>query len=282
MQEAKEIKKFEFLNTLIKISGVATLYTGAFGLGFQKGLIWNTQLENLSGSYDVKEIFSSAVQGGIHVFELVSEANVFHDLDELLGIFVVSILTCLISGGFILLVNLASKKRNTFESIKSFFSIETFSIKKYLIFSLLFSIIIAPIVYLINAITKFIMIVVLLVLLGFSAIGFWAGESWLHTSIKNDPCIALTDKMKKAERVHQCTQLYFRGKKLMGEVILENSEGYIIKRNESFLYYSKDGTRCFYSKVILTNEKKYDISKEVNFSLVDPVITQFCSEGNTN
>ncbi|MGH1540684.1 MAG: hypothetical protein ACRBHB_09700 [Arenicella sp.] len=271
------LKKFEVLNTAIKLFGLLALLTGVFGLGFQKGVIKSTGLGNLNGNYDVKEIFDSAIQGGLHAWNMVDTTNILGGWQAFTVLFVVALLLFAYLGVSLFLVD-GTDNKSIARLAQSIFGKEKLSIKNYSIFSIVTSLLLATLAYFSSIIAKVVFKTALLLLLLFPLLGYWAGETWVSESLPNDPCGAITEKMKENKVIRQCTQFFFEGKqKLMGRVILENTDGYIIKRNESFLYYSKDGKKCFYSKYIVTKEKKYDISKGIDFELVDPDITQFCT-----
>ena len=68
----------------------------------------------------------------------------------------------------------------------------------------------------------------------------------------------------------------------MGEILLENSDGYLVKRNDAFVFYSKDGERCFYSKFILKSELKLNGDKLYDFSKLDKDLDEFCGNFQLN
>ena len=71
---------FSFGN-LAKFFAWITVLSGVLGVCYQKGMIATMQLGNMSGSYDVKEVFSSALSAYYSLFDTLfnSKAEVFFD-----------------------------------------------------------------------------------------------------------------------------------------------------------------------------------------------------------
>jgi len=63
----------------------------------------------------------------------------------------------------------------------------------------------------------------------------------------------------------------------MGEILLENSQGYFLKRNKSFVFISKDGKRCIFSKHLSKKDDKYSKVDDIQFIDIDKLLTKFCS-----
>lgn len=85
-------------------------------------------------------------------------------------------------------------------------------------------------------------------------------------------CKAANELKSKPKYIHQCTQITINGKMLMGYIVLENKDGYFVRRNDSFLYISKDGRNCLSSKFALRSSVK-DFGK---LSFDDEEIDAFC------
>ena len=62
----------------------------------------------------------------------------------------------------------------------------------------------------------------------------------------------------------------------MCEVLLENSEGYFLKRNDSFAFLKKNGRGCIYSKFLLKAELDDKKMESFDFSNVDKELDEFC------
>ena len=67
--------------------------------------------------------------------------------------------------------------------------------------------------------------------------------------------------------------LNINGKKIRGEITLETKDSYFVKLNESFLYITKDGKNCMYSKFV----KRKDIDAENNFEFPDSQVDEICT-----
>ena len=57
------------LTKTFQVIGLIAIMSGLFGVGYQKGIIISMNIGNLSGSYEIREIFNSAVLGYLHVFK---------------------------------------------------------------------------------------------------------------------------------------------------------------------------------------------------------------------
>ena len=271
-EERKIIKKIDYATVFLKWSGVCVIFTGMFGVGFQKGIIGKTGLENLNGSYDVREIFNSAIDGGMY---LISSATAFIDSWSLFWVqWLVSLIISFLCVIVFFFINKYMNRKSSTDKVPE--KIDVDGIPRWAFWGaipLTFSFVIT----LILLISPFIPIIALMVIILICGFGYFVGESWLIDSLDNKPCNPITAQILEKDSIHQCTQLYFNGERLMGSVILENSDGYIIRRNQSFLFYSKDGSRCFYSKFVNTDKKKHSVGDVSIFGLVDPEITKFCS-----
>lgn len=64
----------------------------------------------------------------------------------------------------------------------------------------------------------------------------------------------------------------------MGEVLLENSEGYFMHLNRAFLYISKNQEVCIYSKY----EKSEVVKKEGEFQFEASQIDNICDISGSN
>ncbi|WP_158678267.1 hypothetical protein [Pseudoalteromonas sp. T1lg23B] len=68
-------EKKELMTLLIQLIGIATVIAGLFGVGYQKGMILAMRLGNIEGSYELREVFNSAVLGYLHALKALNVEN---------------------------------------------------------------------------------------------------------------------------------------------------------------------------------------------------------------
>ena len=283
-----EKKEAQTLNLILKITGLTTLFTGVFGLGFQKGMLLSMGLGNLNGNYELREIFNSAIFGGLHVFSLLNELIVVNVWSEFWKYILWGVGICIVIG--VVGAFFANFKPENIEKLKSkcnwivikIFNRET--AKKILApswWSYLFYPIVLALTYSVVAsvlfITRYLLLGVGAAILLFSLLGYVVGESYVKTRYEVDPCVSITKEILKNEIVRQCTQVVINNKKIMGEILLENSAGYFLKRNDSFVFLKKDGQGCIYSKFVLTDELNVNNGNPYDFTKIDKELDKFCS-----
>lgn len=262
----------------LKLFGLGALFTGGFGLGFQKGMISMMGLGNLNGNYELREVFNSALFGLYHVFTIAKET-----VDS--GVTVAwrehlvetIIIFCLF--GFLialLLITPNGKIKNRFKSASSvlerLFRPSSYSLLIYPIFS---GILALPALFVLLWL-RYMLVAVSAFLLAIMLAGYFVGESKIKRELADDVCHEVDDELRQRNDLRQCTQIVIDGRSIMGVVMLENQEGYFIKRNDAFAYIKKDGSGCIYSKFVLKTEVDYSKQRSVDFSSVDRDLTEYC------
>ena len=106
--------------------------------------------------------------------------------------------------------------------------------------------------------------------------GHIIGESKINSELADDVCRDVDDELRKQDHLRQCTQIVINGRPIMGVVLLENQEGYFIKRNDAFAYLKKDGSGCIYSKFVLEEEAHFPKSNKFDFKAVDQTLVTYC------
>ncbi|MEC4728220.1 hypothetical protein HWQ46_22035 [Shewanella sp. D64] len=277
--EGKDADGIGSLSWVLKIFGLMTLASALFGVGYQKGVILAMGLGNLSGNYEVREIFNSAVLGYIHLMSKLGIDSYWKGLASVLNrilfhspalIFIVMLSLALVT----LYRNNNQVKEVAVKVKKS--SLVLFN-KVWVKFSLmvlgLASSITAILVTLITLTHLIPMFVVILLLP--TLFGYMAGSDYIKEGMDRDVCSVVTTEMIKDKYIRQCTQILINGKKIMGEIVLENTKGYYIHRNNSFVYAAKDGKSCFYSIF----EKTEIVKSTKNFTFKDEELSSFCGAG---
>ena len=268
---AKEKK--DLITLLIQLIGIATVIAGLFGVSYQKGMILAMRLGNIEGSYELREVFNSAVLGYLHAIKALNIDNFWNVAVSRLIDSPSWLIVLLVMGLIPPTLN-----RNK-EKIKHHIETSTFAFDKAAL-NTLKSFIWSPIAFVATGLVlifttlgvmysvPFLISIIILP----SLLGYVTGDSYIEYAVKSDVCVSVSEEHLKSERLHQCTQMRIKGKKIMGEIMLENDEGYVIRRNSSFLYVSKSGQRCIYS----IYEEVKDIEKPEDFAFSDEEIDALC------
>ena len=252
-----------------KLIGLIAIIAGIFGVSFQKGMIMSMNLGNLSGNYELREVFNSAVLGFFFAFNRFADMSFWQLLPKMLWIAI----------PFLVLGFLASYLFKNEKTVKKKLNIVDFSlaaVKDRILKSYWFSSIAGGVfgvlIAFIGAAAWYLIFTAIAVLLLPSVMGYLLGAAYIDREMDNPPCRVLSEKMMEQKRIRQCTQVTIKGKKVMGEIVLENKDAYFIQQNSSFLYITKNGDNCVYS---IHSETK-DIENREKFAFDDSSIKQLC------
>ncbi len=267
---------------LTKTLAILTIFSGTFGVGYQKGMILQMGLGNLSGNYEIKEVFNSAVLGFMHLWKKMNHFSFSEYLSVFYEISLVFVPAFLILGLIILFIDTtrSSSKEGEKSHVDAFIEKVHFFFTKskkrlYVVYGLLgsligllFSIVAAGAVHVILFLcTAFVFI---------PLAGYLTGISEIKSNISKDPCRHANSTDMEQEYVQQCTQIVIGGKTISGEIILENADGYFLKRNQSFVFIQKDANACIYVKYYIKEEEEYKKASDISFTSVDSELEQFC------
>ncbi|MEI6896576.1 MAG: hypothetical protein V5786_03630 [Psychromonas sp.] len=254
---------------LLEVAGLIAVISALFGLGYQKGLMISMGFGNTSGSYEVREVFNSSVLAIFYVFNRLQEMSL---VEEMLTNWKLMIVYG--GAGTILLVVFSYFHKNKTSEDKGTKGLSD-KIRKVLdtykgssVFGFVFGIV----GYLVTALSGYIIVVSLSLLVFPSAMGMLVASHQMDSLKEKQVCVAANEVKNKSKYTHQCTQISISGKKLMGYIVLENKDGYFVRRNDSFLYISKDGKNCLSSKFVLTES----IENWDEFEFDDKDIEEFC------
>ena len=103
-------------------------------------------------------------------------------------------------------------------------------------------------------------------------LGYVAGEDFVEKAMKKEFCVSITKELLKKGKLRQCTQVSIKGKTITAKVFLENNDAYFLRRNNAFLYMTKDGNNCIYSIYVNSEDVKDD-----HFKFVDKEIQGLCN-----
>jgi len=96
---------------ITKLAAVSTIFTAIFGVGYQKGMILQMGIGNLNGSYELREIFNSAVLAYLFIFESVSNISIERLIQGALKSSIALIVLCFVIGTVLALVDSKSVTR---------------------------------------------------------------------------------------------------------------------------------------------------------------------------
>jgi len=247
--EKQEVKDpiYSFKN-IAKFFALSTVITGTFGLCYQKGAIESMQLGNLSGNYTVEEIFNSALMGYVYI---LNNATKVKAVDIALELFAPMFTVAFILATVLYFIY---KKRCSIRTWATKAKSMTVDNAKNMpaIIQLLatwIGALIGSIVLLVVHISGiYALLTFFAVLLLPAVFGYSIGSEKVAETMEKPPCIAISETNKKSKHIRQCTHVSIGGKQLSGMLILENKSGYYMRLNEGFIYASKDGKTCIYSK----------------------------------
>lgn len=268
-------EKYGLITLSLQVIGVMTVISGLFGVGYQKGMIATMNLGNLSGSYELREVFNSAFLGYLYAYNKLNLDAYWPVVFNLLresSYWTVGI--CIFIG---LLIPFVYRNQSLVKNYTSKISIRLKSVKLGVVKSFIWSpIVVITTVYSLIltylTIIFFIPIVIALLVLP-TLLGYVAGEDFVEKAMEKEFCVAITEELLSKDKLRQCTQVSIKGKTIMGDIFLENNDAYFIRRNSAFLYLTKNGNNCIYSIYADTEDAK----NKKDFKFVDKEIQALCS-----
>lgn len=225
---------------------------------------------NLNGNYDVREIFNSAIFGYIDFLNKAIQVNIF---SLALSNWKLVVPFALIG----LLAPLISKNRERIKQYSAEYKDKLSGALKYIggsyWLSLIVGTLLGTVFNIISALFSFLIFFLLGVAILPALIGYLSGEANIR-SIKGSPvCVGVTKSILKNKYTNQCTQITIKGKRVMGDVLLETGKGYFMHTDKSFLFLSKDKEICIYSKY----EKSDVVSAAEDFEFEASQIDDICA-----
>ena len=248
--EDKKAKKNSIftINNFAKVVAFFTVFTGTFGLCYQKGLIDAMGLGNISGNYSVEEIFYSAFIGYIAILEKIIEVGLLDMIYEFYGR---NLITLVLAASVIfILFKYRDEIKDWVGNAKSN-SIKTasnLSGKVQLLLTWLGAAVVATLVTIVQAMWMYVVLLVGFVFLFPAFFGYQAGWNKANVMRESPVCIPHSEYKGDAKFIRQCTHIVINGQKLVGRVLLENSSGYFMRLNSGFIFTSKDGSICAFAK----------------------------------
>ncbi|WP_394224583.1 hypothetical protein [Pseudoalteromonas spongiae] len=263
------------ITSLLKLTGFTTIVAGLFGLGYQKGMILTMNLGNLSGNYEIREIFNSAVLGYLHAFSTLELekywSTIITKISEniiLLAVFIASgLLPPIINHFEITIKNCLANFTSTPKSILAN-AFKSFIWSPLLVVSCCYGIIFS------FFLTFYMAIIMTSVFVLPTLLGYVVGEDYVEKAMAKPFCVPITEEMLENEKLRQCTQVSIKGKTITAKIFLETNDAYFMRRNNAFIYVTKNGGNCIYS--IYANSKDAKING--NFEFVDEEIKNFCEK----
>ena len=237
----------------------------SYGVLSQKGLIEGMHLGNLKGSYEVQEILYSA----LHTFFFTANfiLDKMRNLKEATYLGYKDLWLIYLAGFFIALyimklffyVSQKPNKINSFVVSAITKTPEKITKKRYYIpliaiLSQSFALIITPIFGLIIILLLSIPAILMLPLVT----GLYSGQAMAKDAKSNPPCHQTKDIKPINNEYFQCTHVTIKGKTLRGRILLETDKGYFMRLNHAFIFVSKSGEHCIYSKDQAVTEKNKD------------------------
>lgn len=247
------------------VMGLATVVSGLFGLACQKAMILGMKLGNLSGNYEIEEVYNSAVIGYFWLYKKLLETDFLpilaKDIYSDMVFFILSFGLFYVTHFY---YSNPKKAKSHFEKLDSgFFYLFGNSVLPRLLASFIGATL-AIMTKVMGVILTYAGILLLLSFLLLPSItGYIVGEKLIQSKIEHNTCETVSLDEYKNKYVHQCPHLKVRGKEVKGEIIFENQEAYYISVNDGFLYMAKENDTCMYSKYELT--ELFKKSKEEGF-----------------
>jgi len=276
-------KPVDTLTLIIKLTAVATIVTAVFGVGYQKGMIIQMGLGNLSGNYELREIFNSSILGYLHIFDSITSVKASLLVKALLGFGVILVIAFATLGLTLALFAdvdreklLKKSKRSRKKMRKRLKNIRDSSWIYF--FYPLFGGLFGAFLSISTVAIGYISVIASAALITFPLLGYLTGAGKIHSEVKKPSCVALSEESLLSEDIAQCTQILINEKRITGEILLENGEGYFIKRNSAFAFISKDGKRCVFRKYYTKARNNYAKVEDINFKELDSgELDNFCS-----
>ena len=274
-------KPIDTLTLIIKLTAVTTIVTAVFGVGYQKGMIIQMGLGNLSGNYELREIFNSSILGYLHIFNSVVSVEKGPLATGLLSLGITLVAVFALLGLTLTLFTevdkekLQKKRKKTRRMMrKRFNSISTRPLA--FIFYPIFGGLFGALLSISTVVIGYMSVIASAALIMFPLLGYLTGAGKIHSEIKKPSCVTLSEESLQSSDIAQCTQILINGKRITGEVLLENSGGYFIKRNSAFAFISKDGKRCVFRKYYTKARNNYAKVEDINFKELDKELDSFC------
>ena len=275
-------KKIVLIFVSAKFLSITTAITAAFGFYYQKGLINGMHLGNAQGSYGVKEIFSSALEGYLYIFIKIQSAIQEYSIIKIFNVFSTpTMITSLIVTTSLLVACSLWRRKKRAEPALDILKTTFKKLNNKWTAWVLANIIPQVFLLFIASITPLFLGLVLMIfsfILVPSALGYEVGKSRAN-EIDRRPCKSFMEisatKKNNQDPLYQCTHLTVKGKALMGEIILENNNGYYMRVNTGFLFATKNGNLCIYSKDTDKTIQEVDINA---FRFDSPQIDNFCAD----
>ena len=265
---------FSFGN-LAKFFASITVLSGVLGVCYQKGMIANMQLGNMSGSYEVKEVFSSALSAYYSLFDTLFKSKSETFFDEHLIIYFSLSYLALMFWIYVFLNRMTV--RSKIEKSKSYFrklKLKRSPVNYALVVAI--SSLCAVIFKVFSMLFKIVVLALFAILLIPSIIGYQLGKNDALKVAKKDVCFNQDKDIGTEKTLRQCTHLVINGKTLRGEILLQNSDGYFMRINNAFVFASKDGNTCIYSQ-----DKRGPVKVADNFKFENEQLDSFCVPGKS-
>lgn len=235
-----------------------------FGVAVQKGMVNAMHLGNMRGDYSPQEVFYSTVVGINTVLNSLSLSLIFEDI----LLFSLTLFAILSIVGFIFAF--IYKNPSLLDSVKDYLKDkkqEYFTDMEdkntpYLL-ALLFAVF-GTLAGLAFAILTRIFVVVLLALLVLPAyLGYITGQRYINDLKDTRPCVSSKSLPAEQTISWECTHLSINKSPVLGKVLLETNKGYFFHLNTAFLYISKDGKICAYSRSNLIKREESEVANSV-------------------
>lgn len=264
---------------LSKIVGSVAVFFGIFGVSYQKGMILGMNIGNLSGNYEVREVFNSALMGCLHLFDKLADKNIFIALQK--NIIELSIAFLVVGLFFSFLYQKRedildfTKSKSLADRVKA---IGERILSSYIISGFV-GLVSGGIFALVSLLFSYAFILALGVLILPSLFGYLVGFSKVESMKDSNPCISVSqEQVSESRYVNQCTHFMIKGKMIRGDLVLENTNGYFLHLNSSFLYVSKDGDTCIYSKYLKGSDAEQKLKADNKLEFEKDYIDSFCSK----
>lgn len=259
---------------LISLAGL-TVFLGIgatmFGFGYQKGLLVAMNLGNLSPNYEIRETANSAVLGLMYILNKIHDTALSSSFNHP-STWIIAIMFAVFGLGFAHTkrVHHINKDAIPFKKATEFFTATYHKLSRSYTFAAITG-------GLIGFVTSMSAKVLLLTLLSFSilpgVLGYLVGIQFISEEKTKPSCGDVSDLNQNGKFLNQCTQININGKKIRGEITLETKDSYFVKLNESFLYITKDGKNCMYSKFV----KRESVDAIDDFEFPNSQVDDICT-----
>lgn len=223
-----------------------------FAINFQKGMIFQMGFGNMNGNYSIEELSRSvylAARQFIHDegygtdFPLILASVIFLMLVLSVIIFVSVFCVHKLWGLAVQLARCVKDKSNTspdkgsrYEKSKEFQESVQSGVYSFLTG---------------YAVITFFSVIFLgaIFISSIGNLGFSRGMSYIEKHQKKFPCVLRNElQLEKGDIVHQCAQKVIGDTRFTTWVLLETLAGQFVATREAYLYLSKDGSECTYSR----------------------------------